>query len=88
LILQDVTLVVYHNSNRKWYYTKLQQKEPVAKPLVLQLAGGAKLRPTEADFGTTPYESTNCRKIAEDGERSGADLRRGFAIASKDCNLV
>jgi hypothetical protein len=91
----------------------------------LQLAGGVKLRPTKADFGATPYESTNCRKIAEDGEdehdqanmpnsehfdwktrvfnvsiscirsvsagyreRAGADLRRGFAIASKQKTLV
>jgi hypothetical protein len=66
--------------------------EPVAKPLVLQLAGGAKLRPAEdrlvrrgtkaakaalelsphlaglKGFGVTPYESTNYRKLAEDGE--------------------
>jgi hypothetical protein len=34
----------------------------------LQLAGGIKLRPTKADFGATPYESTNFRKLAEDGE--------------------
>jgi hypothetical protein len=32
--------------------------EPVAKPLVLQLAGGAKLRPTEAGFGVTSYKPT------------------------------
>jgi hypothetical protein len=50
--------------------------------LVLQLAGGAKLRPTKAGFGATPYESTNCRKLAEDSERSGAALLRGFAITS------
>jgi hypothetical protein len=51
---------------------------PVAKPLALQLAGGAKLwrirhrkrskRPTEVGFGATSYESTNYRKLAEDGE--------------------
>jgi hypothetical protein len=49
--------------------------EPVAKPLVLQLAGGAKLRPTEAGFGVTSYKSTNCNTIAEDSERSGAVVR-------------
>jgi hypothetical protein len=43
-------------------------REPVAKPQVLQLAGGEKLRPTEVGFGVTPYESTNCIGIAEDGE--------------------
>jgi hypothetical protein len=46
--------------------------ERVAKPLVLQLAGGAKLRPTKAGFGVTFYESANYSSIAEDGERSGA----------------
>jgi hypothetical protein len=30
--------------------------EPVAKPPVLQLAGGAKLRPTEAGFSVTSYK--------------------------------
>jgi hypothetical protein len=59
-----------------------QTTEPVAKPLVLQLAGGAKLRPTEAGFGVTSYESTNYSSIAEDGERSGAVVLWGFAIAS------
>jgi hypothetical protein len=49
--------------------------EPVAKPLVLQLAGGAKLRPTVAGFGVTSYESINYGSIAEDGERSGAVVR-------------
>jgi hypothetical protein len=44
------------------------QIKPVAKPLVLQLARGTKLRPTEVGFGATPYESINCRKLAEDGE--------------------
>jgi hypothetical protein len=34
-----------------------QAGEPVAKPPVLQLAGGAKLRPTEVGFGATSYES-------------------------------
>jgi hypothetical protein len=34
-----------------------------------------KLRPTEADFGVTSYESTNYISIAEGGERSGAVLR-------------
>jgi hypothetical protein len=48
--------------------------EPVAKPLVLQLAGGAKLRPTEVGFGATPYKTTNCRNLAEDDERSGVAL--------------
>jgi hypothetical protein len=42
--------------------------EPVAKPPVLRLAGGAKLRPAGAGFGVTPYESTNYRKLAKDGE--------------------
>jgi hypothetical protein len=56
--------------------------ESVAKPLVLQLAGGAKLRPTKAGFGVTSYESTNYSSIAEDGERSGAVARWGFAITS------
>jgi hypothetical protein len=49
--------------------------EPVAKPPVLQLAGGAKLRPAEADFGVTPYEPINYSKLAEDGERPGAAVR-------------
>jgi hypothetical protein len=57
--------------------------EPVAKPLVLQLAGGVKLLPTEVDFGVTSYESTNYSSIAEDGGRSGAAVRWGFAITSK-----
>jgi hypothetical protein len=42
--------------------------EPVAKPLVLQIAGGVKLRPTKADFGVNSYESTNYSNLAEDGE--------------------
>jgi hypothetical protein len=42
--------------------------EPVAKPPVLQLAGGAKLRPAEVGFGVTPHESTNYRKLAEGSE--------------------
>jgi predicted secreted Zn-dependent protease len=48
----------------------------------LQFAGDAKLRPTEADFGVTSYESANYSSIAEDGERSGAVERRSFAITS------
>jgi hypothetical protein len=42
--------------------------ERVAKPLLLQLAGDAKLRPTEADFGVTYCESVNYSSTAEDGE--------------------
>jgi hypothetical protein len=40
----------------------------------------AKLRPTEADFGVTSYESIKYSNMAEDGERSGAVVRLGFAI--------
>jgi hypothetical protein len=54
--------------------------EPVAKPLVLQLAGGAKLRQAGAGFGVPPYESTSYSSIAEDSGRPGADVRWGFAI--------
>jgi hypothetical protein len=54
--------------------------------LVLQLAGGVKLRPTEADFGITSYEATNYNIIAEGGERSGAVMRRGFAINAEEKN--
>jgi uncharacterized protein YbjQ (UPF0145 family) len=49
----------------------------------LQLARGVKLRPTEADFGVTFYESTNYSSIAEDSERSGAGVLRSFAITSE-----
>jgi hypothetical protein len=56
--------------------------EPVAKPPVLQLAGGAKLRPAKAVFGVTSCKPTIYSNIAEDGGRPGADVRRGFAITS------
>jgi hypothetical protein len=50
--------------------------------MVLQLAGGAKLRPAGAGFDEIPYESTNYNSIAEDSGRPGADVRWGFAITS------
>jgi hypothetical protein len=53
----------------------MMETEPVAKPPVLQLAGGTKLRPTEAGFGVISCKSTNCNNIAEDSERSGAVVR-------------
>jgi hypothetical protein len=53
----------------------IMPSKPVAKPPVLQLAGGAKLRPTEAGFGVTSCKSTIYSNIAEDGERSGAVVR-------------
>jgi hypothetical protein len=66
--------------------------EPVANPPVLRLAEsgsglsaryeGVKLRPTVADFGVTSDKSTIYSSKTEDCERSGASVRRGFAITS------
>jgi hypothetical protein len=72
-----------------FYHTASQAQtiEPSAKPPVLRLAGGAKLRPAEVGFGVTHYKLTNCNGIAEDSERPGADVRWGFAITSIDCEI-
>jgi hypothetical protein len=49
-------------------YTESQSFERVAKPPVLRLAGGAKLRPADVGFSKTHYKLTNCNSIAEGNE--------------------
>jgi hypothetical protein len=62
-------------------YLQLLQSQ-LQNPKVLRLAEGVKLLPTVAGFGVTSGKSILYSSKAEDSERSGASVRRGFATTS------